>query len=172
MGHGYRSQDVLDVVWSKQRAGEGPERLAMMVHSDVGAGCICLPRHRLPLGTGFQTIGLDRRRAGHRGQQLADMRGIMAGNEAAIRREERDETGKSRTHVVQVTVDVGMIELDGRQDRGAWTVVQEFWAFVEIGAVVLIAFDHKVRPLPQTKRPINIAHYGPHKKARLIASML
>src|SRR6266540_3954414 len=100
------------------------------------------------------------------------MRGIVTGDEAAIRRQERDETGKGRTHVVQITVDVGMIELEGGQDRSAWTVVQEFWAFVEIGAVVLIAFDDKVRPLPQTKRAVDIAHHGPHKKARLIASVL
>ena len=50
--------------------------------------------------------------------------------------------------MVQVTVDIGVVELQRSEDSGAWTVVQEFWAFVEIGTVVLVAFHHKVRPLP------------------------
>ena len=74
--------------------------------------------------------------------------------------------------MVQVTVDISMVELQRGQDRGAWTVVQEFWAFVEIGTVVLVAFNHKVRSLPQAKGPVDIAHHGPNKKTWLIASVL
>ena len=74
--------------------------------------------------------------------------------------------------MVQVTVDIGVVELQRGEDGGAWTVVQEFWAFVEIGTVVLVAFNHKVRSLPQTKSPVDIAHHWPQQKARLIASVL
>jgi len=74
--------------------------------------------------------------------------------------------------VVQVAVDIGVVELQRGEDGGAWTVVQEFWTFVEVSTVVLVAFNHKVRSLPQAKSPVDVAHHGSNKKSWLIASML
>ena len=58
--HDYRGQDVLDVVRSEQWTHKGPERLAVMVHGDMRARGLGMPGDCLPLGTGCQTIGLDR----------------------------------------------------------------------------------------------------------------
>ena len=55
-----------------------------MVHSEVRARGIGMPGDYLPLGAEFQAIGLDRSGDGHSSQQLADMGGIMAGDETAV----------------------------------------------------------------------------------------
>jgi hypothetical protein len=60
---------------------------------------ICLPRHRLHAAR-RQTISLDRRSAGHSSRQLADMWGIVAGDEKAIRRS-KGRNGQKPTHVVR-----------------------------------------------------------------------
>ena len=84
LGDNHRRQHILHVVRSEQRTGERPERLAVMVHSEVRARGIGMPGDHLPLGAGFQTIGLDRRGNGYGGQQLTDMGSIVASDETAI----------------------------------------------------------------------------------------
>ena len=44
----------------------------------------------------------------------------------------------------EIGVDVGVVELDVREDERVRKVVEEFGAFVEEGGVVLVAFDDEV----------------------------
>src|SRR5215475_7048889 len=137
LGNNYRGQHILHVVRSEQRTGEQPERLAVMVHGQMRTRGIGMPGDCLPLGAGFQTIGLDRRGDRYAGQQRADMGGIVAGDETAVSWYKRNKTCKRRAHVVQVAVDIGVVELQRGEDGSAWMVVQEFWAFVKVSTVVL-----------------------------------
>ena len=74
--------------------------------------------------------------------------------------------------MVQVAVDISVVELQRGEDGSAWMVVQEFWAFVKVSTVILVAFNDKVRSLSQTKGPVDVAHHGSNKKPWLVASVL
>src|SRR4029450_7607735 len=84
LGDNHCGQHILHVVRPEQRTGERPERLAVMVHGEVGCGSTAMPAACLPLGPGFQAIGLDRRGNGYGGQQLTNMRSIVAGDKTAV----------------------------------------------------------------------------------------
>src|SRR5262249_21467261 len=60
LGDNHCGQHILHVVRSEQRTDERPERLAVMVYGEVRARGIGMPDDHLPLGAGFQAIGLDR----------------------------------------------------------------------------------------------------------------
>ena len=50
---------------------------------------------------------------------------------------------KAEPHLVEIGVDVGVIELDVVDDGDVRQVLQELRGLVEVGAVVLVAFDHE-----------------------------
>jgi hypothetical protein len=58
--------------------------------------------------------------------------------------------------VIEVAVDVGVVELDGRDDERARTVVQKLRGLVEEGRVVLVAFDDEVLSLPFAEAAVEI----------------
>src|SRR5208337_3047884 len=55
-------------------------------------------------------------------------------------------------HSIQVLVNIGVVELDGCQDRGIRKVVQKLRSFVEKRRIVLVAFKNELAPRTQHER--------------------
>ncbi len=111
-----------------------------------------------PIGSGFYAICLYLRRDWSASYHVSDLVVIDTCDQTALFRHNVEKAHKRRPHMLEIPVDIGMIELDGGHDRGAWPIVQKLRSFIKISAVVLIPFNHHVRALAQSKGAVKIAH--------------
>src|SRR5215469_1752079 len=80
----------------------------------------------------------------------------IVGDDLAFSWNQVDEQTKSFLDFVQVAKDVGMIELDRRENNGLGKVVEEFRAFIEKCSVVFVAFQDEMFSLSQSKAAAEI----------------
>ena len=60
-----------------------------------------------------------------------------------------------------------MVELDAREHRRARAVVQELGSLVEVGGVVLVAFDDDVRALPEPEVRLGVERHAADEEGRI-----
>ena len=87
----------------------------------------------------------DHARATRAARDLHRVRVARAHDERAVGRQRLGEANVCRFVVRHVAVDIGVVELDARQYRRLRAVMQKLRALVEVGCVILVAFDHHVR---------------------------
>ena len=68
--------------------------------------------------------------------------------------------------MIQISIDVCVIELDGRQHQGPGTVVEKLRPLVEERAVILVALHDEVLALAYGKIGCEIDRGTPDKEAR------
>ena len=76
-------------------------------------------------------------------------RAVGAEQQQAAPRHQVHQPPERERHGVEVGVDVGVVELDVVDDGDVGQVLEELRGLVEERAVVLVAFDHEVAPLPE-----------------------
>jgi len=86
--------------------------------------------------------------------------------------DERDELAEGRLDGLLVLEDVGVIELDRRDERRARLVVQELGALVEEGRVVLVALDDHLGALPEPPRLAEVQRHAPDQERRVAARVV
>ena len=69
--------------------------------------------------------------------------------------------------MVEVAIDVGVVELDRRQENRGGTVVQELRLLVEVRRIVLVTLDHEPAPRPDGEAPAEIARHAADEEARV-----
>ena len=74
-------------------------------------------------------------------RQRRGIRTVDTEQRQSAARHQVDEPPKREPHFVDVAIDVGVIELDVVDDGDVGQVLQELRRLVEVGAVVLVAFD-------------------------------
>src|SRR5690606_19199260 len=74
--------------------------------------------------------------------------------------------------ILQVAKNIGMVELEIAEDRGAWQVMDELLAIVEEGTVIFIGLDHEKRRIAEPRRHRKILWHATNqvtrRKARLV----
>ena len=90
-------------------------------------------------------------------------------HDSSVGRHRRHELTKCRLHVIEVTIDISMIELDRRQDQGVRMVMKEFGRLVEKRRVVLVALDDKMLASPLTEGAIEVERNSANQQGRVSA---
>jgi hypothetical protein len=94
--------------------------------------------------------------------------------------DDQPAAGRHRAHQVvelgldgrQVREDVGVVELEVVQDRGARPVVHELAALVEEGGVVLVGLDDEGLARPEPGRHAEVHRHAADQEARLQAGLV
>ena len=76
---------------------------------------------------------------------------MRIGHDQTVIRDRAHEVVKLRLNRCEVRKNIGVVEFQIIQNRGARTVMHEFTAFVEKRGVVLIRLDHEKRIVGQTR---------------------
>ena len=140
---------VLDVRAAGQRHLKSPEANAPVLHRRSGPPPVRL-RSRWPSSPPLR--GRSRSRPGlGSSDAVHDALGALAREDEPILGHEVVELVELRLDLLDAVVDVRVIELERRHDERARLVVHELRHLVEVGGVVLVAFDDEVRPLPSAK---------------------
>ena len=87
--------------------------------------------------------------------------------EPAVIREGPAEALEGGLVVRHVVIDVGMVELEAREERRPGPVVEELGALVEVGGVVLVALDHHVRPGAEAEVPAVVEGHPADQERRV-----
>ena len=79
------------------------------------------------------------------------------------------ELAEALLDVVEVPVDVGVVELDARDERGARSVVEELRPLVEEGGVVLVALDGEGVARAGARRALEVGHAPADQEAGVLS---
>src|SRR5579864_13442 len=172
-GGGDRRQRIVDVVRADQLPLDGALWTAVLEHFEARE--ILAPRRlaRAPQRLAVRGAGksLERRPATH-GQRLPEPRvgGVpydpTAGRDGA---HQMVELPLDRT---DVGIDIGVVELEVIEDRGARTVVHELGALIEEGRVVFIGFDDEERCAAEARARGKVLRHAADQEARLETCVL
>ncbi len=111
--------------------------------------------------------------AGNAADQRAHPLAVDAGDERLILGQRTDQSGEGGAHVIDRCVDVGMIELDAGEDRGVRPVMDELRPLVEIGRVILVAFDDEVAAgASRTRKSAEVTNQSADQIPRLMAGAI
>src|SRR5205809_4294576 len=98
---------------------------------------------RAPSGVTIETKGFHAAECSRR--KLPDQIRIPSGYELSAPGNKIDQPTECELHCIDVTIDIGVIELDVVEDYSVGQIVHEFRTLIEIRGVVFIAFDYEVR---------------------------
>jgi len=147
-----RRQGVQDVVATRSGQGKLAKRLSGTGDGELHVIARESRFARNPVVFRRKTVG-DYRTKGFRGSLTKRRPGVLAvapDNHPAVPRHQIHQALEGQLIDVEVGVDIGMVEFDVVDDRDVGQVLQELGRLVEVGAVVLIAFDDEVPALPHT----------------------
>ncbi len=175
--HGRHHTDVTRCSQSSQGVGDVvlashvplDNALGDAFEHDFEPGAVFAEQFDLPLATG--SGGLHRGPAAHLDHALQGRFGGWM-NDQAFARNGSHQMVELPLDGRQIRKDVGVVELKVIQDRRARTVVNEFRAFVEKGAVILIRFDHEKRRIAQACRYGEVLRHPADQETRAHARML
>ncbi len=117
------------------------ELLSATQQLPAGGGAFLAEIHGAPVRVFEKAVALDL--AEGTGRALGNVLACIERHETAAARYEIHHALECSLHGFEVGVDVGVVELDVCQDCGIRKVVQELWALVEEGGVVLVAFENE-----------------------------
>ena len=128
--------------------------LAGELHFKIGprnAGALNCPVHaagfvaeiaNAPVGGVRKPVALDGTEgAAH---TFSDVGAAVVGDDEAAARDEIDEALESNLDGFEIGIDVGVVELNVRENERCGKVMEEFRAFVEEGCIVLVALEDEV----------------------------
>src|SRR5213080_3528186 len=117
--------------------------------------------------TGPKRLQLREQLLTKRSDDLAHGRTVPTDNQLSIAGDEVHQTTKRQLYRIEVLVDVRVIELDVVDDGGLRQVVHELRAFVEVGRVVLVAFDDEVIAVGDVKADAEVLHHAADEERRV-----
>ena len=145
-GHRDGGERIPDVVGAEQRHLELAEGRAVAPHTEAGGRRPGDEVVRLPVET---VAGAERLHTRHGAADKRQRRGAVAAKQQqALPRHEACEPRERRGHRIHVGVDIRMVELDVVDDGDVGQILQELRGLVEERAVVFVALDDEVAPLP------------------------
>src|SRR5688572_20900873 len=124
---------------------------------------------RLPLRIVREPVSLNDREklALHVVKDLTRDRRIDADNEPTVSRNEIHQTREFPLDVVEVVVNIGVVKLDVVDDRDLGQVVHELRLLVEVGRVILVAFDDEMITAGDTKTCAEVMYDATDEETRI-----
>src|SRR5437764_13446003 len=129
---------------------------------------------RLPfrIVTGPERFQLREQLLTKRSDDLAHRRTIPTDNQLSIAGDEIHQTTERQLYRIEALVNICMVEFDIIDNRDLRQVVHELRAFIEVGRVVLVAFDDEVIAVGDAKADAEVLHYAAHKECRIETSLI
>jgi hypothetical protein len=101
---------------------------------------------------------------------IAHVRAVPTGDEPPVGGDEIHQATEGEFDAVEVFVDVRMVEFDVAHDGEFRQVVHELRPLVEIGRVILVAFDDEMLAPGHAKTRAEILHHAADEKRRIQAA--
>ena len=139
-GRGPDRQRVRDVVAAGERQGDLDLAGLLVVDAEPARlGQRLDPAQRMQVVAGLQAV--EEGAAAGAGGQLAHLGGVAAGDQEAVRGEQREQPRVGVPERLRSRVEVGVVVLGAGQQQRLGLVVEELGAAVEVGGVVLVPLD-------------------------------
>jgi len=103
---------------------------------------------------------------------VEDVRKVATGHHRGRGRHQPEELAERCLHRVDVAIDVGVVELDCREQEHGRVVVEELGLLVEVGRIVLVALDHEPRPAADARAGGEVAGGAADQPAGVAAAAL
>src|SRR5205823_14896752 len=98
---------------------------------------------------------------------VEEVREVAARDQRGVGAEDAEQLQERALHVIEIAIDIGVVELDRREESRRGTVVEELRLLVEVRRIVLVTLNHEPAPRPDGEAPAETARHAADEQARV-----